>query len=183
MKELALNILDISQNSIKAKSSEISLSIHESEKSNKLEIEIKDNGTGISEDMLKTIDDPYTTSRTERNIGMGIPLLKYHAELAGGNIQIKSRMGEGTCLKAIFQKDHIDRQPMGDLAGVIRILLASDPSVNFCFRHETDNGVFQISTNEIKKELGIDDLNDNQLMGQIHELIKLNLKELGSELK
>jgi len=183
MKELALNILDIAQNSIKADASEIKLFLTDSEKSNKLIIEIIDNGSGIDEEMLKTIDDPYTTSRQTRNVGMGIPLLKYHSEITGGKIKIESKESEGTRIKAVFIKDHIDRQPLGDLAGVIRILLSADSKLNFCFQYGTDNGKFSISTDEIKNELGLSDLNDNKLLGQINELIYMNLKEMGSEIK
>lgn len=182
MKELALNILDIAQNSLDARASEIKLQIKESDKSNILSIEITDNGAGISEDMLKTVDDPYTTGRTSRNIGMGIPLLKYHAQQAGGNLEISSRKNIGTNLKVWFRKDHIDRQPMGDLSGVIRILLSTEKEVNFIYEHHTDIGSFRISSQEIKNELELVNLLDNELLTQIENLIRINIKDLGSDI-
>lgn len=181
MKYLSLNILDIARNSLRAGATEIKLEIEESRKKNRLVILLKDNGKGIDAEMLKTVDDPYTTSRKKRNIGMGIPLLKYHAEIAGGGIEIDSEEGKGTCLKASFELDHVDRQPLGDLAGVVRILLSADRNVNFQYQHQTDSGVFRISSEEIKQELGISEINDNNLLSQISELIKNNLEELGSE--
>ena len=74
MKELSLNILDIAQNSIRAEATLIEILLDETETS--LKLTIKDNGYGMSEDFLKTVVDPFSTTRTTRKVGMGIPLLK-----------------------------------------------------------------------------------------------------------
>jgi len=64
-----------------------------------LEICIHDNGKGIEPEMLKTVTDPFTTTRTSRKIGLGIPLLKAAAEHCNGRFSIESEVGKGTKVK------------------------------------------------------------------------------------
>ena len=89
MKELSLNILDIAKNSVKAKASLIEISIIETEET--LTLKISDNGTGMTDEVMKTVSDPFYTTRTTRKVGMGIPLLKLVAELTGGSVSLESR--------------------------------------------------------------------------------------------
>ena len=96
MKELSLNILDITQNSISAGASLITVEVNKNAKENKLTISIADNGKGMSEDFVKHVCDPFVTTRTTRKVGMGIPLLKLASEQAGGRFEIfrKRRKGD-----------------------------------------------------------------------------------------
>lgn len=86
MKELSLNILDIAQNSIRAEATRIEILIDETETT--LRLTIRDNGYGMSEDFVKTVTDPFSTTRTTRKVGMGIPLLKLAAEQTGGTFSV-----------------------------------------------------------------------------------------------
>ena len=180
MKELSLNILDIVQNSIRAKADEISIEIEESAGKDLYRIFITDNGTGIPADMLRNITDPFVTTRTKRRMGLGLPLLKYHAELTGGRLVISSESGKGTEVEATFSFMHIDRQPMGDITGVLIVLLASSPEINFTYRHKTDNGEYLFSTKETRGYLEIDTLNNRILLDQIGCMINENLKEINA---
>ena len=74
MKELSLNILDIVENSVKAKASLTEIIINEDDEH--LIIIINDNGCGMSEQTLKSVLNPFYTSRTTRKVGLGIPFLK-----------------------------------------------------------------------------------------------------------
>ncbi|MCE5347790.1 MAG: ATP-binding protein [Bacteroidales bacterium] len=178
MKTLSLNILDIAQNSIRAKADEISIEIKESFTNNRYQIIITDNGTGIPENILENVTDPFVTTRTKRKMGLGLPLLKYHAELAGGGLKIDSRPGKGTKVTADFLFNHIDRQPLGDIVGTIIILVASNPEINFIYRHVTDNGEYSFSSKETKEYLEVDTLYDNALLEDIAGMIGENLKEI-----
>ena len=77
MKELSLNILDIAQNSIKAKATLVEILV--TENSEKLTFEITDNGCGMTEEFLKNVTDPFTTTRKTRKVGLGLPFLKMEA--------------------------------------------------------------------------------------------------------
>jgi len=179
MKTLALNILDIVQNSVRAKATEISIEIIESAVSDLLQILITDNGNGIPGTMLKNVTDPFVTSRTKRKIGLGLPLLKQHAELAGGSLKIESEADNGTKVIAQFSLKHIDRQPMGDITGVLKILITANPDINFIYSHVTDNGEFRFSSQETKEYLEVDSLCNSSLMPDIGNMIKANLNEIG----
>ena len=70
MKEISLNILDIAQNSVKAGARHIG--IHVKEEGPELSFEIVDDGCGMKPDFLRTVTDPFSTTRTTRKVGMGI---------------------------------------------------------------------------------------------------------------
>jgi hypothetical protein len=178
MKELALNILDIVQNSIRAKADVISISVRESVVNDVYEIDIKDNGTGIPEETVKKVTDPFVTTRRTRKTGLGLPLLKYHAELTGGSLEIKSKPGEGTEIMARFSNSHIDRQPMGDISGVITILLASENDIDFIYHHRTDSGEYSFSSYETRNILETGNFQEAELLRDIRSIIDENLREI-----
>lgn len=62
---------------------------------------VKDNGIGISEEFLKHIYDPFTreqntTSSGVEGTGLGMSIVKNLVDLLGGEINIESKLGEGT---------------------------------------------------------------------------------------
>jgi hypothetical protein len=180
MNTLSLNILDIVQNSIRAEAGIITIEIRESLSEDRYLITITDNGKGIPGDMLENVTDPFVTTRTKRRIGLGLPLLKHHAELTGGWLKITSETGKGTEVVALFSNSHIDRQPMGDIAGVMIILIAANPGINFIYRHSTDSGEYLLDTSEVKAYLEADTLNERALLADIKIMINENLKEINA---
>jgi DNA mismatch repair ATPase MutL len=180
MKTLSLNILDIVQNSVRAKADEISIEIDESETSDQYLITITDNGTGIPGEILETVTDPFVTTRTKRRMGLGLPLLKHHTEITGGHIAIASESGKGTKVIAAFSYSHLDRQPLGDISGVLKILIAANPGISFNYSHRTDNGEYSFNTSETKEYLEVDTLNNMGLLDEIKEMINVNLKDINA---
>ena len=83
MKELSLNILDIAQNSLRAEATLIEITLLEDEES--LEFSIRDDGFGMTAEFLSRVTDPFSTTRTTRNVGLGLPFLKMEAEMTGGS--------------------------------------------------------------------------------------------------
>ena len=179
MLTMALNILDIVQNSIRAEASTITIDIGESIKNDFMDIRVSDNGKGMPEELLSKVTDPFVTTRTTRRIGMGLPLLKHQANLAGGDLSIESHQGKGTSTYVTFILGHVDRQPLGDIAGVMTILMSANPEINFLYNHKTDTGEYRFSSLEIKEYLGIGDFNDSHLLADIKEMINENLKDIG----
>jgi hypothetical protein len=178
MKTLALNILDIAQNSIRARADKIYIGITESVENDLYKIVIDDNGKGIPPDILKCVADPFVTTRTKRRMGMGLALLKHHSELTGGSVEIKSEEGKGTQVKAVMSFKHIDRQPLGDISGVLRIMFAANQEIDFTYSHNTDCGEYMLSTEEIKKYLEVEKLLDADLLEDIGTMINENLTEI-----
>jgi len=88
MKELALHIMDIAENGIAAGAGTICISLVKEGEPEVLKISVEDNGKGMAEDELNQVSNPFYTSRTTRRVGLGIPLLRQHAEMAGGEFDI-----------------------------------------------------------------------------------------------
>ena len=153
MKELSLNILDITENSVKAGATLTEISITES--GNKLVISIKDDGCGMSEDIVRSVVDPFYTTRTTRKVGMGVPLFKMAAEQTGGKLEIISDTGEdhGTTVTAYFYKDHLDFTPLGDVISTVTTLIQGHPDTDFLFTHLIDDKEIRLDTRELRAVL------------------------------
>ncbi len=176
MKTIDLHIIDIVHNSIRAGAYEITINFKDSTKTDLIELSIIDNGSGIEQEKLEKIKNQYYSSRKERNIGMGLALLKYHAELCGGKFSIESEKGKGTRVLASFIKSHIDRQPVGDLGGCITSFICQYPNINFIFNYISDNSNFSISSNDIKNALELEDLNNMHVLKIVKNLIDENIE-------
>lgn len=177
MKELSLNILDVAENSVKAGASLTQILL--TEKDGVLKLEIVDDGCGMSEDIVRSVTDPFYTTRTTRKVGMGIPLLKLACEQTDGELTISSVTEEddpvnhGTHVTATFHTDHIDFTPLGDVSSSILTLIQGHPDTDFLFRHQTEDGVVELDTRELREVLEDVPLNSYDVM----EWIRGNLQE------
>jgi len=178
MKDLALHILDITHNSITAKASKIEISIIENLKKDLFLISVKDNGKGMSEEMVKQVSDPFVTSRTTRKVGLGIPLFKQNAEMSGGSLDIESKEGVGTEIKASFGHSHLDRPSLGDISGVFVGLASGTENVEFVYTHQINDNKFVFDTVEIKEALDGMSLALPEIRRYLKEMIEENLKEI-----
>ena len=175
MKELSLHILDIAKNSVKAKASLIEIIVIEDEEKNLLSIGINDNGSGMTEEFLQRVRDPFSTTRTTRKVGMGIPLFEAASVQCGGKLDITSEVGVGTKVLATFQYDHIDRAPLGDMTGTIKTLIWGSPEIDFLYRHEKNGQEFILDTRELKNVLGGVPLDTPDVLEWIEGYIKEGL--------
>ena len=160
MKELSLNILDVAENSVKAGAKDIEISIVE--RGDRRTLTIADNGCGMKEAFLRTVTDPFTTTRTTRPVGLGLPLLKLAAEQTGGTMTVSSRHEDthpsdhGTEVVATFFIGHLDCEPLGDVASTIVTLLQGHPDRHWRFTYSTDAGEKVLDTDEMHEMLGPD---------------------------
>ena len=173
MKELSLNILDIAENSVKAGASLTEIIIEEAEQT--LTLTIRDNGSGMTDDVLKTVTNPFYTTRTTRKVGMGLPLLKLEAEMTGGTLNIESRHkleypnNHGTVVTAVFYKNHIDCTPLGDTVESIVTLIQGHPDTDFLFLHKTVENEVSLDTRELREVLEDLPLNTYEVISWIRE--------------
>lgn len=178
MKELSLHILDIVQNSVAAGARLIMLDLIEDVNTDLLEFSIKDDGCGMTEETLKKVTDPFTTGRTTRRVGLGIPLLKAAAELTGGGLELTSEPGVGTTVTARFVYDSIDRQPLGNMAETMLGLITSYENIDFVYYHRVNEKEFTIDTREIKGILGEVSLNEPEVVLWLSGFLNENETEL-----
>ncbi len=179
MKEISLNILDVVGNSIKAKAERIDIWVAESISKDIMELSITDDGCGMAPEFLKRVSDPFTTTRTTRKVGLGIPLLKMAAESCDGSFSITSELGKGTKVSASFRLSHLDRMPLGDMAETMVTLISADDSIRYVYTHQTDEGTFVMDTLEIRNTLGEEiPLSTPEILGWIREYVKENLENI-----
>ena len=178
MKELSLNILDITQNSVKAGATQISICVTESVKANLVSITIEDNGCGMSQDFLKSVIDPFTTTRTTRKVGLGIPLLRQQALDTDGSFDISSELGKGTTVFSSFRLDHLDRVPIGDVASTVVSLISSNPAIRYVYKHVTDKGEFTLDTDEIKAQIEDIPIDEPEILMWLQEYLVENLNSI-----
>lgn len=158
MLELSLHILDLLQNSLEAGATYIQLDIVEDTAQNRLAISVEDDGRGMHEKALARVDDPFFTTRTSRRVGLGIPLLKAAARRCNGDLRVTSRVGMGTRVEVDFERDHIDRAPLGDMISTLLGFILSSPAdgetCDIRYTHRLDGHIFTFDTREIREVLG-----------------------------
>ncbi len=180
MRELALNILDIVENSVKANATLVEIDVIA--KDNLLTIAIKDDGKGMSKEFLAKVTDPYTTTRTTRKVGMGLPLLKMEAEMSGGSFKIESELGVGTTVTTCFEINHIDRPPLGDLGETMSTLLCNGDLVDYVLNYSVDDVGFSLDTRELKNELDGISLDEPEVLLFVKNYIRENISQIGGAL-
>lgn len=178
MKELSLHLLDIAENSLTAGATEVCLGLTLTA-AGVLFLKVEDNGGGIDVEVLRQIENPFFTTRTTRNVGLGLPLLKYHAEMTGGKVEIRSSPGKGTEIKARFHTWHPDVQPLGDLEGCWMLLAGANRDADILLNCETPVGSFRIGSAEVKRELELEDLQAAEIRSDLKMLIRNNLEDIG----
>lgn len=155
MKELSLHLLDVAKNSVSAGAEHVSITLDEGA-DGWLTLAIADDGRGMDPEFLARVTDPFTTTRTTRKVGLGLPLLRLTAEQTGGSLSIDSTLGVGTTLTARFQRRHLDCPPLGDLPGAVALLIQGSPEIELTYRHTTPKGEAVLSTAELRDILGED---------------------------
>ena len=176
MKELSLNVLDITKNSVKAMATLIHISLVE--EGNKLTLTITDNGCGMKPEVVRTVMNPFYTTRTTRKVGMGVPLLMLAAEQTGGTVSIESRHEEeypdshGTVVTAIFYTDHIDFTPIGDLVSTMETLIMGSPEIDFTFLHDMNGRRVELDTCQLREVLGDVPLDSYEVVQWIGDFLR-----------
>lgn len=178
MQELSMTILDIAENSVRADASFVQISLMQNTGEKLQTLIIEDNGKGMSAEMVQTVCDPFTTTRTTRKVGLGLPFLKMAAEQTGGSLGIKSAPGAGTTVTAKFTLGHIDLMPLGDIGSSISALCQSHTETDFVFTFCKDNNVFTFDTREAKQLLDGVSLSEPSVAVFIKEHVNENVLEI-----
>ncbi|MDF2678630.1 MAG: histidine kinase [Bacillota bacterium] len=97
-------LLNLISNAIKYSKKGGEININLLDKGNAIEIEVADDGIGMSEQFLNIVFNKYSQedksfSRIAEGSGLGLFLVKSIIELHGGNISVKSILGQGSSFK------------------------------------------------------------------------------------
>ena len=175
MLDLSLHILDIAENSIEAGALRVHIEVEEDVAGDRLVIEIGDDGHGMDAEMVRRAADPFVTTRRERSVGFGLPLLSEAARRSGGELSIDSRPGGGTRIRAVFGHSHIDRQPLGDMAKTLITLVAGHPDIEFFYRHRRGRKTHTFNSPEVRKRLRGRSMTSSEGIVLLRELLQERL--------
>jgi hypothetical protein len=178
MRELALHLLDIAENSVAAEAKNVTLTVVEDLVNDRLQLSVEDDGRGMDAEMVAKVVDPFVTSRTTRKVGLGIPLLKAAAEACNGFLTIDSTVGRGTKLVVEFQHSHIDRMPLGDLPGTILSLVIGAPAVHWRFIYRVNQRTFDFDDQPIKETLDGISLTEPDILSYLVTLLTEGVAEI-----
>lgn len=181
MLELAQHILDIAENSIRAGAKLIVIFVEEDSGKNLLTIEINDDGCGMKKEEIDRALDPFYTTKTVRNVGLGLPLLTEATRQAGGKLDLQSREGKGTKVRATFRLDHIDRQPMGNIPATLIGLFVANSDVDFIYDHRHNDRQFKLDTRQIREEFYDVPLYHPEIIKYMRNVIEEGLREIKTE--
>ncbi len=178
MNEISLHILDIAENSIAAGATRIGIEVVEDTARDSMTVAITDDGCGMDSEQAARAEDPFTTSRSTRKVGLGIPLFKAGCLGCEGNFEIKSAPGAGTAVRGSYRLSHVDRPPLGDIAGTVFLLIASNPALDIRYRHMSDGKLCELDTAEVRSALGEVPLDNPDVL----EWLRQNLIDMENDL-
>ena len=173
MRDLSLHLLDLAQNSITAGASLVTIRISIGE-DGWLTMVLKDDGKGMSPELLQRVTSPVATTRTTRKVGLGIPMMMENAEKAGGTLKLESEVGKGTVMTVTMDTGNIDCLPLGDLSGTVLSLILTNPMYpDFLFEGKTPKGDCTFDTREVRAALGSDiPLNEPEVAAWLQSALK-----------
>ena len=104
--QILINILN---NSVKYSKNGGYINISAEEKKQMIEISVRDTGIGIPKEDLPFVFEKFYRSNMEsmsdeESSGLGLSIVKNLVLLSGGNIEVESRIGEGTCISFTVNK-------------------------------------------------------------------------------
>lgn len=154
MQDISLHIMDIMQNSVRAKASLIQLELCCDRENDLLVVTITDNGVGMEKELAQKASSPFVTSRTSRRVGLGIPFFKQSGEISGGGFSLWSQQGKGTSVKVSYGIAHINRIPLGDLGETITAMLIAYPEIRYGLALRGGNKEFSFDSEDITSGFG-----------------------------
>ncbi len=178
MRELALHLLDIAENSVAAQARNITLTVVEDLAGDRLHMSVEDDGKGMDAEMVAMVVDPFVTSRTTRKVGLGIPLLKEAAEACDGFLTIASTPGQGTRLDVEFQHSHIDRMPLGDVGGTMLSLVVAYPSIHWKLDYKVNQQEFEFDDQPVKEALDGVPLTEPAVLAYLRQTLDGGIAEI-----
>ncbi|MDR0853587.1 MAG: PAS domain S-box protein [Clostridiales Family XIII bacterium] len=106
--ELLYNLVD---NAIKYNRIGGDVTVSLSAKDDRVRIEVKDSGIGISQEHISRIFERFyrvdkSRSKKTGGTGLGLSIVKHIAEFHGGQVEVESKMGVGTNFICTFEQSH-----------------------------------------------------------------------------
>ena len=95
-KAIAIALKALLKNAVEASASPVEVEVAQSNQD--IQILVRDRGPGIDADTLERVGEPFFSTKTnEHGTGLGVYLSRLTVEQLGGNLDITSELGKGTC--------------------------------------------------------------------------------------
>jgi hypothetical protein len=158
VRELALHILDLIENSLRAQATEVAVGVEADVAAGVLRIAIEDNGTGLQVPYEAALN-PFYTTKTGKRTGLGLSLFKAAAEATGGGLVLgPSALGTGARpglrVEVTLGLRHVDRSPLGDLGATLSSVVCTNPDVDVRVHLRLGARECRLSSRGLAAELG-----------------------------
>ena len=178
MQDIAMHLLELIQNSIKANATKIVIELHEEVDEGMLDMKVQDDGCGMDETSLKHALDPFYTTRTTRHIGMGLAFMQQLCDQCNGSLEVQSEKEKGTRIHARVQISHIDCPPLGDFGEMMMVAIQASATIYYQFIYQIEDKKFVFDSNQIQELLQGVSLQDPSVLLWIKEYINQEILQM-----
>lgn len=179
MREIALHVLDLMENSIAAGARCVAVRVVQCRERDALEITVEDDGCGIGVDPSQVLN-PFFTTKQGKHTGLGLSLFREAAERAGGGMDFVSSSLGGTAVHVRMSLSHVDRMPLGDLAATLGAVAATAPGVDIACELEVDGHKDLVSTGQLRAQTPSGPGSNLAVMRLLSRRVRQGLKGLGA---
>ena len=130
----------------------IAVSVEEEPDRDLLRVAVEDDGPGLGV-AGETAVDPFYTTKEGKKTGLGLSMLKFRAEQAGGSFRLERSPLGGLAVRAEMPLSNVDRSPLGDLAATLASVACTNPEVELRSLLRVGSSEWAVSTAEIARGL------------------------------
>ncbi|MDG5815300.1 ATP-binding protein [Chitinispirillales bacterium ANBcel5] len=174
-------IVDLVQNSIEAKSSLVIVDLVEEE--GRVKLYISDNGTGMDQEELKKVKDPFFTDakkhKTRETVGLGISFMAQLASQCGATFDVASEKGVGTSVFFSCSTDNPDMAPLGNIASAILSCINMSENCEIKFNRKRGELSYSVLKSELLAAVG--DISDAQSLIALRKYLQSQEKTLSKK--
>jgi hypothetical protein len=154
LREISLHILDLIENAMRAGATVIAVAVEEEPERDLLCVAVEDNGPGLPVH-ADTAADPFFTTKEGKKTGLGLSLMKFRTEQAGGTFRMERSCLGGLAVRAAMPLSNVDRSPLGDLAATLASAVCTSPGVELRARLRVGEREWRADTDEIARSLPV----------------------------
>jgi hypothetical protein len=177
LRELSLHILDLIENSLRAGAATVAVSVEEEPARDLLALSVEDDGPGLSVP-VETALDPFYTTKEGKKTGLGLSLLKFRSEQAGGSFRVERSCLGGLAVRAVMPLSGVDRSPLGDLAATLASVVCTNPGLELRARLRVADREWTVSTADIGRALPVGRRSDLAVARLLRERIAEGIEAL-----
>ena len=123
--QLTRAIGNILQNATEAGANSVRVKVRPTEERGVLQIDIEDDGAGMTDDTLRKVWSPFFTTRGVSHHGLGLPAAMHVVSQSQGRIALVSESGKGTTVAMFMPQGRVTSDEV-QVGGVKNILLIDD---------------------------------------------------------